>query len=701
MGASMAGTSGDAVTISGAGLVAHVEEIPGQGFRLAFLGPAGASHVPGPVTRPLPASPDRPMNAGLMCVRGAGYSGAGILDAFVCETGRALSPEPAGIRQLGDNSLEMTSQDRVSGFCFRTRFELADQGLKVSGCLENRTGSAVTVNRAASLLLPLPDWADYARLVHGSWAREGFSETLPLAAGAVERISRLGRTGFAGLPQLTLLDEQARSHASSGRTICIQLAWSGSHRLRAERLVDGSGELLAEALFETGEIVLQPGEVFTLPQAFVLMSDHGIDGLRAASWGAVRAVVPPLPPRPVHFNTWEACYFDFDENRLMTLATQAAALGAERFVLDDGWFRGRRDDTRALGDWEADPQRFPSGLAPLVAHVRGLGMGFGLWIEPEMVSPDSELFRAHPDWVLGWPEENLPTGRNQLVLNLAEPAVRDHLFRRISDLVRCSGIDYLKWDCNRELYPAMHQGRFVAHRHVEGVYELISDLCAAFPGLEIESCASGGARIDLGILRYTHRVWPSDATDALDRVRIQSVLSDYLPLEIIGAHVGPSVNHLTGRHLSMSFRVLVAMFGHLGMEVDPSTLTDDEQVCLRQGIGLYRKLRADIHSAALQRLFSPDPGLEATILHIAGGHALLRVLRLDMSRWARPARIAVQGLDPGASYEVTEFSQDFAHEISAGCYTGAALSWSGLDADPRLPASGRLFVLRRKGPVTQ
>lgn len=686
--------AGCGVSIEGGGLVAHVEDLCDQGFRLVFLGPARARCIPPTGARHLPASPDRPVNPGLASVRGAGYTGSGVLDAFFPETGIAISLQSAGIRKLTGSSLVLTSQDISSNFRLQIVLDLGPQGLRVSTRLENGTGRAVAVNRAASLLLPLPDWAASARLTYGSWAREGFSETLPLNCWAIERVSRLGRTGFGGPPLMVLLDKDACLHPGSGRGLGVDLAWSGSHRLRAERFVDGSSELVAEALFEPGEIILRPGEVFTLPDAFISLSDCGIEGLRKAFWCSLRTLVPPSG-RPVHFNTWEACYFGFDEARLMALAGAAARIGAERFVLDDGWFCGRRDDSAALGDWDADPMRFPRGLAPLINHVQGLGMRFGLWIEPEMVSRDSDLYRAHPEWVLGWPEENLPTGRNQLVLNLANEAVRAYLFEKISNLLRGGDIDYLKWDCNRELYPARYHGRNTAHQHVEGVYALMRRVRETFPDVEIESCASGGARIDRGILRYASRVWPSDATDAIDRVRIQSALTDYLPIEMIGAHIGPSPNPITGRRLSMSFRVLVAMFGHLGIEGDPFSMTEDEQDCLRCGVLLYKRLREEMHSACLQKLPASDQHLEVTLLNTREGNALLRVLRMETSYRARPALVPVPGLDPASSYEVSEFTLDPSEERIVGSYSGAALAWAGLDADPCLPASGRLFYLRR------
>ena len=311
--------------------------------------------------------------------------------------------------------------------------------------------------------------------------------------------------------------------------------------------------------------MLGTGEEYATPWLYAVWSDRGLDGLSAAlhAWQRARPG-HPASPRPVVLNTWEAVYFDHGLERLTGLADTAAELGVERFVLDDGWFRGRRDDSAGLGDWYVDEDVWPDGLAPLIEHVRGRGMEFGLWVEPEMVNADSDLFRAHPDWVLGVPGRLPPEWRRQQVLDLANPDCFAYLLERLDALLGEYDIAFLKWDHNRDLVEAR------VHAQTLAVYRLLDELRARHPGVEIESCASGGGRVDLGILERTDRVWASDSNDALERQAIQRWTGLLLAPELVGAHVGPPRAHTTGRTHDLSFRVATALFGHFGFEWDVS-----------------------------------------------------------------------------------------------------------------------------------
>jgi alpha-galactosidase len=581
---------------------------PGAGFRLAFFGPASAVQAAGPVPV-LPAGPDNPPGPCLLAQRGDGYDGLALVEAIGMADGRAAALIPVSMAQTSDAGLSLFSADKRLGLEVAVEIRLAHGLMQMRTRVRNDGHQAVLLVRCAALLLPLMDWAGEIVSSFGAWAREGHEARRPLGAGFAGKAARLGRSGFDGPPGITICETGATHDA--GRALGVQLAWSGSHRIEAGRLRDGAAELCAEALYEPGEIVLAPGGVFATPEALVAVSARGFNGLRDVWHAHARRLVRPVA-RPVHFNTWEARYFDFDEASLIELAAQAAQLGIERFVLDDGWFSGRRNDRTSLGDWMPDTERFPNGLAPLIGAVKNLGMSFGLWVEPEMVSRESRLYKAHPDWVLGYPDDRAPTGRNQLVLDLANPEVRDFLFDALSDLLRPGGIEYLKWDCNRELYPASHNGWMRGAAQVSGLYDLLDRLQAEFPGLEIESCASGGGRIDFGILPRVMRFWASDATDALDRIRIQDSLSRHLPGEIIGSHVGPSPNPITGRAFPMAFRGMVSLFGHLGVELDPAKLDEGDRVALGGIIALYKQIRPWVRAGVYKVFDTHDPSLHVS-----------------------------------------------------------------------------------------
>ncbi|MEL6702199.1 MAG: alpha-galactosidase, partial [Pseudomonadota bacterium] len=310
-------------------------------------------------------------------------------------------------------------------------------------------------------------------------------------------------------------------------------------------------------------------------------------------------------------NTWEALYFDHDHDKLRALADAAAEIGAERFVLDDGWFKGRNDDTTSLGDWVPDPDKYPNGLHPIVDYVVDeKGLEFGLWVEPEMVNPDSDLYRAHPDWVLQLDPYPLMTGRNQLVLDLTNPAVKDYLFDRLSALLNEYRISYLKWDMNRDLVlPGDGAGHAAVHRQTTELYRLIDRILAAFPHLEIESCASGGGRIDFEILKRTHRFWTSDSNDAVERMRIQTGFSHFLPPEVMGSHVGPDWCHTTGRGFHADFRALVASYGHMGLECDLTKISDTDTETFRAAIADHKIDRDLLHTGDFFRVRTVDPAL--------------------------------------------------------------------------------------------
>lgn len=363
----------------------------------------------------------------------------------------------------------------------------------------------------------------------------------------------------------------------------------------------------------------------------------------------------PPRPRPITVNTWEAIYFDHRHDKLTALADAAADIGAERFVLDDGWFRGRRDDTTSLGDWYPDEEKYPDGLGPIANYVHAKGMQFGLWVEPEMVSPNSELFRSHADWALGVEPYPKVTGRGQLALDIARPEVSDYLFERIAEYVAAHGIDYLKWDMNRDLtLPGGEDGAAAAFLQIKALHARIDRLLSTFPSLEIENCASGGGRVDYGILERTHRFWVSDSNDTVERLRIQTGLSSFMPPEIMGSHIGPAWSHTSGRGLHAGFRALAASFGHMGVEADLTKMGDADREVVRHAIERHKADRDIWHLGVFNRIRTVDPGLTGALAIAADRkRARLIMTQADRPRSRLPPRLRLNGLVPGQVYRIT------------------------------------------------
>ncbi len=440
---------------------------------------------------------------------------------------------------------------------------------------------------------------------HGQWAQEHQWQRTALGTVGWHSQNRRGKTSHETPPTCYLLSEHSHDH--SGEVVAVHLGWSGNHFLEVNRQDDGSYAVSGGEWLAPGEVRLEPGQSYRTPTLYVSWSDQGLNGVTANLHGFARQAILKWPrqtmrPRPVHWNTWEAIYFDHNPAVLQELAVRAAEIGVERFVLDDGWFRGRHDDTAGLGDWWPDPAKYPEGLGNLVAHVRALKMEFGLWVEPEMVNANSALFRAHPDWVLQSPGRAPQLGRQQLVVDLARPEVSEYLFDKFHALLSAHPISYLKWDMNRDLAQAENaQGRLVYGQQVVALYALLERLRAAHPTLEIESCASGGGRMDLGILRFTQRFWTSDNNDAVSRVAIQGGAARTFPLEVLGSHVGPAPAHATGRTQSMGFRCAVACFGHMGVESDLRHISASDKATLQCWIAIYKSWRGVLHTGTFSQ----------------------------------------------------------------------------------------------------
>ncbi|MCY1139384.1 alpha-galactosidase [Actinoplanes sp. Pm04-4] len=448
------------------------------------------------------------------------------------------------------------------------------------------------------VVLPVPAQATELLDFAGLWAYERKPQRTSMRQGIWSRETRHGRPGHDD-PFLMMLGTPGFSFRA-GEVWATHLAWSGDKQLWAERSTLGPTVLGAGELLAPGEVRLAPGESYETPWTVAVWSSEGIDGLSARLHEYVRSLRAPLKPRPMVLNTWEAVYFDQSLERLMPLVSAAASAGVERFVLDDGWFLGRTDDRRALGDWTVDPTRWPDGLTPLIEAVRSRSMEFGLWLEPEVVSPDSQLARAHPDWILGGPDA--PTWRHQLVLDLSIPAAYDYVLKSIAALLTEYDIAFIKWDHNRDL---LQEGK--THGQTTALYRMLATLKQRFPEVEIESCASGGARIDLGILEHVDRFWTSDTNDALERQQIQRFTSILMPPELLGSHVGAPTAHITGRQGDLSFRLATSLFGHAGIEWDLTTAPPDDQTRIAEWVAEYKNRRALLHGGTIVRSDGDDP----------------------------------------------------------------------------------------------
>ncbi|WP_181036435.1 alpha-galactosidase [Arthrobacter sp. B1805] len=590
---------------------------------------------------------------------------------------------------VGGAAATIEARDDDAGLALSAHVGLSESGLFTQRLVVTNTGHDDYEVRSLNLSFPLSHAAAEVLDTTGRHLRERSPQRHDLTVGTYARTSRRGRPGADAT---VLLAAGTRGFGfEQGMVQGIHIAWSGNQHVLAEKTPAGDAFLAAGELLAPREVVLAPGESYSTPEVIGSWGD-GLNELSGRFHRHLRSrPVHPRRPRPVTLNTWEAVYFDLDITRLQALADRAAALGVERFVLDDGWFRGRRDDTSSLGDWYVDETVWPDGLAPIIDHVRGLGMEFGLWFEPEMVNPDSDLARAHPEWILQ-PEGRLPLpGRQQQVLNLGHPDAYAYILERLDDILTANDIAYVKWDHNRDLLEAAdaRTGRAAVHRHVEALYRLLDELRTRHPDLEIESCASGGARVDLGILARTDRIWTSDCIDPIERLVNQKYTGLVVPPELMGMHIGGPASHSTGRAHSLPFRAGTAIFGHYGIEWDISDRTEGEYEILARYIGLHRAWRDDLHRGTLVHADLVDPSMDLRgIVSQDRRRALFGYSLTGSSASYPPGPLTFPGLDPEAVYEVRLAVPQEGHPGSGQ----SPLAWlhAALDGEP-LRLSGRVL----------
>ncbi len=573
-----------------------------------------------------------------------------------------------------DCRIGLTCRDETNGMTYLAEFAMDPETRVITASASLRSDKPVRVLWLAAPVMPASQHSGEVIDVSGRWCNEFRLNHTPWSPGIRLRENRTGRSGHEHFPGLFVPARGATN--TQGEAWAFHYGWTGGHRMVAEELPDGRRQI--QFGHATG-VDSRPDLEFATAPLFLAYSRTGLNGCAVSFQRHVRdrIVTWPRPerPRPVHCNCWEAVYFDLKPEVLKDIASRAARLGAERFVLDDGWFGARDDDTSSIPDWDVDHRKFPEGLNPLIEHVHGLGMTFGIWFEPEMINPDSDVYRKHPDWAFG-PSDQI-FGRQQMALDMSNEDVRKHAFAKVSEILRGHDISYIKWDHNRVL-PVPD------HAQAEGTLALMGQLREAFPDVEIETCASGGGRLDFGILSHTQRAWLSDSNDALERLAMQYNAALFLPAAVTGSHVGPRACHTSGRNLDIRFRAWVAASRHMGIEMDPRELTENETEVLTEVISWWKTNRDWMMQADILRLDSADPAIIAE-MHVSADRSRFAAFvgKAATSAQILPRPLRLAELEPNASFRVELVNRDDAVRLSRG---NVALK------DGPLALSGRFLV---------
>ncbi|WP_117168631.1 alpha-galactosidase [Paraliobacillus sediminis] len=573
----------------------------------------------------------------------------------------------------------------------------------------NEGEEAFFINNAMSTSVDLPD--DQYEMVHlyGAWAREGHVETQKLAKGIQSISSTRGASSHVHNPFLALKRADTTNH--SGEVYGFSLVYSGNFLGQVEvDTYNVTRVMLGINPFQF-KWKLHPSETFQTPECVMVYSDQGLNGMSQTFHELYRSRLARGywrdKERPILINNWEATYFDFNEEKVLTIAETAKDLGIELFVLDDGWFGERHDDSTSLGDWFENTDKLPNGISGLSKKVESLGMKFGLWFEPEMVSKGTKLFKEHPDWIISTPNRQASHGRNQFVLDFSRTEVVDHIFKLMDEVICKSKISYIKWDMNRyitEAYSATlnsdQQGE-VFHRYILGVYNLFDRLINKYPEILFESCAGGGARFDPGMLYYAPQTWTSDNTDAVERLKIQYGTSMVYPLSAIGSHVSAIPNHQVGRMASFDTRANVAFFGTFGYELDITKLSDEEKNKVKEQVAFFKEKRRLIRSGKFYRMLSPFESNETSWIIVSENktEAIVGYYKVLARPNEQYNRVKLIGLDPTKLYKIqgtsaTHYGDELMHVgiILAGNYTDrAAEYWS---KEHPSDYSSKIFVLK-------
>lgn len=562
--------------------------------------------------------------------------------------------------------------------------------------LVNEGSERLTLHRAMTLCLDMPQGQWDLLHFHGRHEMERQMERVKLTSGIRTISTRRGASSHHHNPFVILA--QPETTENNGECFGVMQVYSGSHRTDIEVDFRGMTRVAAGVNDELFAWQLEPGETFHTPEAILAFTHEGIGELSRRFHRFLRGNMMrsryACEPRPVLINNWEATYFDFDSDKIVAIARQASELGVDMMVLDDGWFGGRiKDDNAGLGDWVVNEKKLGGSLKDLIVRVHALGLRFGIWVEPEMVNEDSDLYRAHPDWAIALPQRKPAMGRNQLVLDLSRAEVVDYLTQCLTRLLADHPIDYVKWDMNRnisDLYShacaADRQGE-VLHRYMLGVYELLQRITTAFPDVLFEGCAGGGGRFDAGMLAYFPQIWCSDDTDAVERLTIQHGTSFGYPICAVGAHVSACPNHQTGRSVPLWTRAIVAMNGTFGYELDPNKLSDEEKEEIREQIACFKQHRNLIASGDYYRLTDPQGGDFCAWQYADKREALLGFVRPHVRANCAPVCLRLFGLEENAVYRIDDVrcsdpkynAWAFGGNGMMGrTFTGAQLMYAGL-----------------------
>ncbi|MGE6414809.1 alpha-galactosidase [Planococcus kocurii] len=570
-------------------------------------------------------------------------------------------------------TLEVSLYDEVIDVEIRLSYTVFEKlnAITRSAQFINHGQAAVNLTMALSASIDLPD-ADFEMVqLSGSWARERHIKSRKLVPGIQSIASTRGTSSAQQNPFLALKRPSTTEH--QGEVYGVSLVYSGNFLAQVEvdhynvtRLMTGINPFDFNWLLENGDS-------FQTPEVVMVYSAEGLNDMSQTFHRLYRTRLARGywrdRERPVLINNWEATYFDFDEQKIFELAQSSKALGVELFVLDDGWFGKRDDDTTSLGDWFEDKRKLPSGITQLAKDITDLGMEFGLWFEPEMVSKVSDLYKTHPDWVIHVSNRQMSHGRNQLVLDFSRQDVVDYIYNLMAEVLRDAPISYVKWDMNRYMtevgsleLPANRQ-REVAHRYILGVYSLYERLTTEFPHVLFESCAGGGSRFDPGLLHYAPQGWTSDDTDAVERLKIQYGTSLVYPLSSMGAHVSAVPNHQVGRKTSLETRANVAYFGAFGYELDVTMMTDAEKEEVKTQIAFYKENRSLIQQGQFYRINSPfaEDGNITSWMVVSDDQAEAIIGYYQVLSQPNPGlmRIFFKGLNPEFEYAIDGIDETF------------------------------------------
>jgi alpha-galactosidase len=583
-------------------------------------------------------------------------------------------------------TLEIVLQDRVIGLHVTLLYTVYERWNVITRSVrfDNNGFERIKLLRALSMNIDFPH-ADYEWLhLPGAWARERAVERRPLVSGTQSIESRRGASSHQHNPFIALLQKGANE--DYGEVYGFSLVYSGNFLAQIE--VDQFRTTRVSMGINPFDFtwLLEPGESFQTPEVVMVYSDKGLNGMSQTYHQLYRTRlargVYRDRQRPILINNWEATYFNFNEEKILRLAKTAAELGIELFVLDDGWFGKRDNDRSSLGDWFVDKRKLPNGLAGLAANINNMGMRFGLWLEPEMVSVDSELYRKHPDWCLHVPNRPRSEGRNQLVLDYSRKEVCDYIIQVISDVLASAPISYVKWDMNRHMteigsaaLPPERQ-RETVHRYMLGLYRVMEEITSRFPYILFESCSGGGGRFDPGMLYYMPQTWTSDNTDAVARLKIQYGTSLVYPISAMGAHVSAVPNHQVHRITSLEMRGHVAMSGNFGYELDLTKLSEEEKAIVKQQVAFYKDIRRLVQFGTFYRILSPFEGNETAWMFVSEdkSEAFVAYFRVLAEANAPLSFLRLKGLDPNKDYEI----------IGSGeVYGGDELMYAGLNVPRR------------------